>query len=245
MNLPKNPIILIPARMSSVRLPNKPLAIINGDPMIVHVWRRAIEAKLGRVVVACGEDEILKVIEKAGGEAVLTDPNEPSGSDRIFSALQTLDPSCEHDAVLNIQGDLPVLESSTIESAWMLLASNNVDIGTAAAPITIHEERHNPSVVKAIVAWEEDKPKGRALYFTRATAPSGDGPLFHHIGLYAYRREALEKFVTLPVSPLEQREKLEQLRALENGMRIDVALVDTVPFGVDTPEDLERARKLL
>ncbi|MBB45167.1 MAG: 3-deoxy-manno-octulosonate cytidylyltransferase [Rhodospirillaceae bacterium] len=245
MNLPKNPIILIPARMSSVRLPNKPLAIINGDPMIVHVWRRAVEAKLGRVVVACGEDEILKVIQKAGGEAVLTDPSEPSGSDRIFSALQTLDPSCEHDAVLNIQGDLPVLESSTIESAWMLLSNNNVDIGTAAAPITIYEERHNPSVVKAIVSWEEDKPKGRALYFTRATAPSGEGPLFHHIGLYAYRREALEKFVTLPLSPLEKREKLEQLRALENGMRIDVALVDTVPFGVDTPEDLERARKLL
>tara|TARA_B100001057_G_C22840653_1_gene946959 strand:- start:1721 stop:2416 length:696 start_codon:yes stop_codon:yes gene_type:complete len=231
--------------MSSVRLPNKPLAIINGDPMIVHVWRRAVEAKLGRVVVACGEDEILKVIQKAGGEAVLTDPSEPSGSDRIFSALQTLDPSCEHDAVLNIQGDLPVLESSTIESAWMLLSNNNVDIGTAAAPITIYEERHNPSVVKAIVSWEEDKPKGRALYFTRATAPSGEGPLFHHIGLYAYRREALEKFVTLPLSPLEKREKLEQLRALENGMRIDVALVDTVPFGVDTPEDLERARKLL
>ena len=245
MNLPRNPIILIPARMSSVRLPNKPLAIINGDAMIVHVWRRAVQANLGRVVVACGEGAIQEAIQKAGGEAVLTDPKEPSGSDRIFSALQNLDPDYEHDAVINIQGDLPILETSTIEAAWMLLADENVDIGTAAAQITINEERNNPSVVKAIVAWEKNKLKGRALYFTRASAPSGEGPLFHHIGLYAFRRTALEKFVNLPMSPLEKREKLEQLRALENEMRIDVALVDTVPFGVDTPEDLERARKLL
>ena len=245
MNLPRNPIILIPARMSSVRLPNKPLAIINGDAMIVHVWRRAVQANLGRVVVACGEGAIQEAIQKAGGEAVLTDPKEPSGSDRIFSALQNLDPDYEYDAVINIQGDLPILETSTIEAAWMLLADENVDIGTAAAQITINEERNNPSVVKAIVAWEKNKLKGRALYFTRASAPSGEGPLYHHIGLYAFRRTALEKFVNLPMSPLEKREKLEQLRALENEMRIDVALVDTVPFGVDTPEDLERARKLL
>ena len=245
MNLPRKPIILIPARMSSVRLPNKPLAIINGDAMIVHVWRRAVEANLGRVVVACGEEAIQEAIQEAGGEAVLTDPKEPSGSDRIFSALQNLDPDYKHDAVINIQGDLPVLETSTIKAAWMLLADENVDIGTAAAQITINEERNNPSVVKAIVAWEKNKLKGRALYFTRASAPSGEGPLYHHIGLYAFRRTALEKFVNLPMSPLEKREKLEQLRALENEMRIDVALVDTVPFGVDTPEDLERARKLL
>ena len=245
MNLPRNPIILIPARMSSVRLPNKPLAIINGDAMIVHVWRRAVQANLGRVVVACGEGAIQEAIQKAGGEAVLTDPKQPSGSDRIFSALQNLDPDHEHDAVINIQGDLPILETSTVEAAWMLLADENVDIGTAAAQITINEERNNPSVVKAIVAWEKNKLKGRALYFTRASAPSGEGPLYHHIGLYAFRRTALEKFVNLPMSPLEKREKLEQLRALENEMRIDVALVDTVPFGVDTPEDLERARKLL
>ena len=245
MNLPRKPIILIPARMSSVRLPNKPLAIINGDAMIVHVWRRAVQANLGWVVVACGEGAIQEAIQKAGGEAVLTNPEEPSGSDRIFSALQNLDPCHEHDAVINVQGDLPILETPTIEAAWMLLADENVDIGTAAAQITINEERNNPSVVKAIVAWEKNKLKGRALYFTRASAPSGEGPLYHHIGLYAFRRTALEKFVNLPMSPLEKREKLEQLRALENEMRIDVALVDTVPFGVDTPEDLERARKLL
>ena len=245
MNLPKNPIILIPARMKSTRLPNKPLALINGEAMIIHVWRRAIEANLGRVVVACGETEIVEVIKNVGGEAVLTKPDEPSGSDRIFSALKKIDPQYQHDAVINIQGDLPILAPSTIEAAWSLLAEQAVDIGTVAAQITIQEERFNPSVVKAIVAWNSEQKSGRALYFTRTSAPSGDGPLFHHIGLYAYRRAALEQFVTLPVSPLEKREKLEQLRALEYGMRIDVARVDTVPFGVDTPGDLERAKKLL
>ena len=245
MSLPKNPIILIPARMKSLRLPNKPLADINGEAMIVHVWRRAIESKLGRVVVACGENEIVKTVEDAGGEAVLTDPNEPSGSDRIFSALKKIDPGGQHDAIINVQGDLPILEDSTIKAAWLLLANKEVSIGTVAAQITIDEERTNPSVVKAIVAWNSDKPTGRALYFTRATAPAGDGPLFHHIGLYAYRRAALERFVALPVSSLEKQERLEQLRALEYGMRIEVALVDTVPFGVDTQEDLERARTLV
>ena len=245
MPAPQNPIILIPARMQASRLPNKPLANINGEAMIVHVLRRAWEADLGRVVVAAGEQEIKDAIEAAGGEAVLTDPALPSGSDRIYAALAMLDPNGRHDAIINVQGDLPILETATVRAAWRLLDQEAVDIGTVAAEIVVPEERVNNSVVKAIVAWEADGNHGRALYFTRASAPAGDGPMFHHIGLYAYRRSALERFVTLPQCQLERQEKLEQLRALEAGMRIDVARVDTVPFGVDTPADLKRARELL
>ena len=242
---PKNPVVIIPARLSSTRLPDKPLADINGEPMIVHVWRRAMEAGVGPVVVAAAERAIAEAVEKAGGKAVLTDPDLPSGSDRIHQALQRLDPAKAHDAVVNIQGDLPTIESGPIKAALDLLSGAEVDIGTLAAEITRAEERDNPNVVKAVFACPPGARCGRALYFTRATAPSGDGPLYHHIGLYAYRRAALERFVALPPGILEQRERLEQLRALEAGMRIDVALVDTVPLGVDTPADLDRARALL
>jgi len=243
--MPKNPIILIPARMQSQRLPNKPLALINGVPMIVRVWNIAMRAKLGRVIVACSDIEIAEVIKHEGGEAVLTNPNLPSGSDRIFEALQKTDPSKNHDAIINIQGDLPILEKTTIVAAYNLLQNKNVDIGTVAAKILTEEERSAQSVVKAVVAWDSSGERGKALYFTRAAAPTGDGAMFHHIGLYAYQRHALERFVTLPTSPLEEQERLEQLRALENDMRIEVALVDTVPFGVDTPEDLEKAQTIV
>jgi 3-deoxy-manno-octulosonate cytidylyltransferase (CMP-KDO synthetase) len=245
MTFNSNPIILIPCRMNSTRLPNKPLADINGMPMIVRVWQIAVKANLGRVIVACGEPEISEVIRNEGGEAVLTDPDLPSGSDRIFAALEDIDPSEKHDIVINLQGDLPLLERSTITAAFDLLQNERVDIGTVAAKITVPEEKLSPSIVKAIVAWNNDGITGRSLYFTRAPAPAGDGPMYHHIGLYTFRRRALERFVKLPMSSLERQERLEQLRALENGMRIDVALVDTVPFGVDTPEDLEKAKILI
>ena len=245
MTFNSNPIILIPCRMNSTRLPNKPLADINGVPMIVRVWQIAVKANLGRVIVACGEPEISEVIRNEGGEAVLTDPDLPSGSDRIFAALEEIDPSEKHDIVINLQGDLPLLERSTITATFDLLQNERVDIGTVAAKITVPEEKLSPSIVKAIVAWNNDGITGRSLYFTRAPAPAGDGPMYHHIGLYTFRRRALERFVKLPMSSLEQQERLEQLRALENGMRIDVALVDTVPFGVDTPEDLEKAKTLI
>jgi 3-deoxy-manno-octulosonate cytidylyltransferase (CMP-KDO synthetase) len=245
MTFNSNPIILIPCRMNSTRLPNKPLADINGMPMIVRVWQIAVKANLGRVIVACGEPEISEVIRNEGGEAVLTDPDLPSGSDRIFAALEEIDPSEKHDIVINLQGDLPLLERSTITAAFDLLQNERVDIGTVAAKITVPEEKLSPSIVKAIVAWNNDGITGRSLYFTRAPAPAGDGPMYHHIGLYTFRRRALERFVKLPMSFLERQERLEQLRALENGMRIDVALVDTVPFGVDTPEDLEKAKILI
>ena len=240
-----NPIILIPARMNSTRLPNKPLADINGVPMIVRVWQIAVDANIGRVIVASGDTEISKAIQNEGGEAILTDPALPSGSDRIFAALEKADPSKKHDIIINLQGDLPLLERSTITAAYDLMDNDQVDIGTVAAKIISLEEKLSPSIVKAIVAWNNDGITGRALYFTRAPAPTGNGPMYHHIGLYTYKRHALERFVKLPISPLEQQEKLEQLRALENGMRIDVALVDTVPFGVDTPEDLEKAKLLI
>jgi 3-deoxy-manno-octulosonate cytidylyltransferase (CMP-KDO synthetase) len=241
-----NPIILIPARMASTRLPDKPLADIHGKLMIVHVMERALESKLGRVVIACAEAAIKAAVEKAGGEAVLTDPALPSGSDRILAALKTIDAAGKHDVVINVQGDLPTLEPQLIKTAAALL-KNDVAIGTLAAIITKESEKTNPNVVKAIteIDFSKNQKTGRALYFTRTTAPSGDGPLLHHIGLYAYQRTALEKFVAAPPSVLEKREKLEQLRALALGMRIDVAVVDTVPLGVDTPEDLEIARRLL
>jgi 3-deoxy-manno-octulosonate cytidylyltransferase (CMP-KDO synthetase) len=231
------PILLIPARMASARLPGKPLAAIAGRPMIVRVWERAMAAGLGPVVVAAGEPEIAAAVEQAGGRAVLTSPDLPSGSDRIFAALKMVDPEARHDVVVNLQGDLPALEPETIRA--VVDALGDADIATLAAEITDPAERDNPSVVKAVVAWNGSK--GRALYFTRATAPSGSGPLFHHIGIYAFSRPALARFVALTPSPLEQREKLEQLRALEAGMSIAVARVDRVPLSVDTPADLERA----
>lgn len=240
-----NPVVMIPARMASTRLPGKPLAPIAGEPMIVHVLRRAQEADVGPVVVACAETEIAEAIENAGGYAAMTKPDHPSGSDRIWEALGVFDPEGQYDVVINVQGDLPTIETSAINAALAPLTEPDVDIATLVAEITEESEKDNPNVVKAIVGFAEGKAIGRALYFTRATAPTGGGPLYHHIGLYAYRRAALEQFVSLSPGVLEQRERLEQLRALENGMRIDVACVDTVPFGVDTPADLERAEELL
>ncbi len=228
-----------------MRLPGKPLADIAGQPMIVRVWARAMAAGLGPVVVAAGEEEIVRCVEKAGGRAVLTDPNLASGSDRIWAALKAVDPKGAHDVVVNLQGDLPALDPGQLKTVVDALAKSGADIATLAAPIDNAADETNPAVVKAVVAWDADERLGRALYFTRTTAPGGEGALYHHVGLYAYRREALESFVALPPSPLESREKLEQLRALEAGMSIAVARVDEAPLSVDTPADLERARKLL
>jgi 3-deoxy-manno-octulosonate cytidylyltransferase (CMP-KDO synthetase) len=237
-----NPIVLIPARMASQRLPNKPLELIGGKPMIVHVWQRAVKAGVGEVVVACDGEAIAEAVTRAGGRVVVTDPNLPSGSDRIYQALTNIDPKRVHDIVVNVQGDMPTFDPALINQSIALLKNPAVDIGTLAAIITEEREKTDPAVVKPVIAFET-ATRGRALYFSRTAVPSGDGPLYHHIGLYAYRRAALEKFVKLPPSPLEKREKLEQLRALEAGMRIDVAIVDTVPLGVDTPETLDIARK--
>lgn len=232
-----NPLILIPARLASTRLPNKPLALIGGEPMIVQVWRRAVAAGIGEVVVAADSQAIQSAIESAGGRAVLTDPDLPSGSDRIFAALCDIDPEKKHDVIINVQGDMPTLDPEIIIAAAKLLDDPGTDIGTLAAVITDPHEKTDPAVVKIALAGT------RALYFSRALIPANEGPHFHHIGIYAYRRAALERFVEMPPSVLESREKLEQLRALEAGMRIDVAVVDAVPLGVDTPEGLEKARK--
>jgi 3-deoxy-manno-octulosonate cytidylyltransferase (CMP-KDO synthetase) len=239
-------VVLIPARLAATRLPDKPLLPIGGVPMIVHVWRRAVEADLGPVVVACAEQVIADAVRAAGGEAVLTDPALPSGTDRIHQALGRLDPERRYELVVNVQGDLPVLEPAALRRVVEPIRLLGTDLGTLASPTEGEEERANPNVVKAVASFtEEDPTLGRALYFTRATAPTGPGPVWHHIGIYAYTRAALERFATLRPSPLERRERLEQLRALENGMTIGVRLVDTVPFGVDTPADLERARAIL
>lgn len=239
-----DPLIVIPARMAALRLPGKPLADIHGAPMIVHVWRRAVEAAIGPVLVATDSVEIAAAIAGAGGEAVMTRADHPSGSDRIHEAVEQFDPDGRHDVIVNVQGDLPTIDPRIIAASLLPLANPAVDIATLAAIIRREEERHASHVVKAI-----GTPLGlnhlRALYFTRATAPWGEGDLFHHIGLYAYRRAALSRFVGLAPSPLERREKLEQLRAIEAGMRIDIVVVDTVPLGVDTPDDLDRARALL
>ena len=247
MARPRSPIILIPARMKSVRLPGKPLADIGGQPMIVQVWRRAMEAGLGPVCVAAAEPEIAEAVTKAGGNAVLTDPDHPSGSDRIFEALHKIDPGARHDAIVNLQGDLPTIDPAIIRRVVDPLEDAAVDIATLAVEITRDAERVDPNVVKAVAAFDQAAGKSiaRALYFSRATVPANEGPHYHHIGIYAYRRAALERFVALPPGVLERREKLEQLRALEAGMRIDVALVDTLPLGVDTPAELERARAIL
>ena len=237
-------IIVIPARMASQRLPDKPLADIGGEAMIVHVMRRAEEANLGPVVVACAETEIAEVVTQAGGTAILTDPNHASGSDRIFEALNKVDPSGEYDSVINLQGDLPLIDPQAIRAALGPLQDPQVDIATLGCVITDEHEKNDPNVVKIVQSANEGAASGRALYFTRAPAPTGDGDMWHHIGIYAYRRAALARFVALSPSPLEKRERLEQLRALEAGMRVGVALVDTVPFGVDTPADLARARAM-
>jgi 3-deoxy-manno-octulosonate cytidylyltransferase (CMP-KDO synthetase) len=264
-----HPVILIPARMASTRLPNKPLAMIGDAPMIVHVWRRAVAAKLGDVVVACDGKDIADAIERAGGRAVITDPDLPSGSDRIYAALSQIDPYKKYDVVINLQGDMPTMNPDIIRKAAALLDNPAVDIGTLAAPIDNDRDKNDAAVVKVGISLprrgrvgegaglgdahyspEQECPPpshpptggGTATSFSRTA--SGAPPYYHHIGIYAYRRAALEKFVSLPPSPLELGEKLEQLRAMEAGMRIDVAIVDHAPIGVDTPETLEIARKL-
>jgi 3-deoxy-manno-octulosonate cytidylyltransferase (CMP-KDO synthetase) len=237
-------LVVIPARMQSTRLPGKPLADINGEPMIAHVWRRAIEADVGRVLVASDSEEINAVIRARGGEAVLTRSDHPSGSDRVFEAVKKVDRG-DVEVILNLQGDLPTLAPDTARACLEPVQQAGPDIATIVVEIRLEEERANPNVVKMVGTPTAAPGRLRALYFTRATAPAGEGPLYHHIGIYAYRRRALERFVSLPPSPLELRERLEQLRALEAGMRIDATIVDTVPLGVDTPADLERARQLL
>jgi len=239
-----NPIVIIPARMGSSRLPGKPLADICGEPMIAHVWRRAIEADVGPVLVAADDSRVVQAVEAVGGKAVLTRPDHQSGSDRIFEALGALDPAGAYDIVVNVQGDLPTIERQAVRACLAPLADAGVDIATLATPIARPEEKDDPNVVKAVGTLVAPG-RLRALYFTRARAPWGEGELLHHIGLYAYRRDALKAFVSMPASPLERREKLEQLRALEAGMRIDVMVVDAAPLGVDSPEDLGRARTIL
>ncbi|MFT8720225.1 3-deoxy-manno-octulosonate cytidylyltransferase [Acetobacter sp.] len=241
-----SPIVIIPARMASSRLPGKPLAEIAGRPMIVHVLERALAADVGRVVVAAAEPEIVDAVRGAGGEAVLTEPDLPSGSDRVHAALQQLDPTGRHDVIVNLQGDLPGLDPQTLRASLLPLGDSTVAIGTLVAPIRDEVEAQTDSVVKVACAFaSETAPIARALYFSRSRIPWGDGPLWHHIGVYAWRRAALERFVALPEAPLEKRERLEQLRALEAGMSIGCARVADAPFGVDTPADLERARRIL
>lgn len=247
MPIPLKPVVVIPARLAATRFPDKPLADIAGDPMIVHVWRRAAEAGIGPVIVAAGDRAIADAVEAAGGDAVMTDPDLPSGSDRVHQALERADPDRQFDTVINVQGDLPTIDPGLIAAVMEPFDTPEVDIATLAVEITEGRERTDPNVVKAVIALADDTARsGRALYFSRATVPSPpDGPHYHHIGLYGFRRESLDRFVTLPPGRLETLERLEQLRALEAGMRIDAVLVDTVPLGVDTPADLDRARALL
>jgi 3-deoxy-manno-octulosonate cytidylyltransferase (CMP-KDO synthetase) len=235
-------IVIIPARMGSSRLPGKPLADIAGKPMIVRVFERAVAAGIGPVVVAAGERAIAEAIESAGGTAVLTDPALASGTDRVFAALELADPEGLHSTVVNLQGDLPLLDPAILATAERTLRASGVDIATLASLISDEGDFDNPNVVKPVVAWDRDVSCGRALYFTRGRAPYGSGELYHHIGIYAFRRDALKRFVSLPPSPLERRENLEQLRALEAGMTIAVARVDKVPLSVDTPSDLAKVR---
>lgn len=239
-------LILIPARMASTRLPGKPLADIAGRPMIAQVAARALESGVGRVAVATDTLEVASAARAAGVEAVMTRGDHQSGSDRIFEALGALDPHGACETIVNLQGDLPTIAPSDIGAVLAPLDDPGVDIATLGVAIAEAQERIDPNVVKIVGASCSGRPdRLRALYFTRATAPWGEGPLYHHVGIYAYRRAALERFVALPPSPLETRERLEQLRALEAGMRIDAQIVGSVPLGVDTPRDLERARKIL
>jgi 3-deoxy-manno-octulosonate cytidylyltransferase (CMP-KDO synthetase) len=238
-------LIVIPARLKATRLPNKPLALIGDTPMIVHVWRSAVEAKAGPVVVAAGDPAIVDAVSAAGGQAVMTDPDLPSGSDRVHAAAEAFDPKGEFDVVVNVQGDLPTLDPALVAASIEPLDNQDVDIATVVARITEQEELSNPGVVKAAISLKPGERIGPALYFSRNCIPSGEGEHYHHIGIYAFRRAALRRFVALSPTFLEVRERLEQLRALEHGMRMSAALVNTIPLGVDTQEDLERARRLM
>lgn len=240
-----NPIVVIPARMASTRLPGKPLAEINGKPMILHMLDLGREAGIGPVAVACGDPEIAEAVRAAGGRAVLTDPALPSGSDRVHAALAELDPGGVHDVVVNLQGDLPTLDPEALRLVVMPLANPAIAIGTLVVPIRDDTEAATASFVKAACAFDDGQAIAPVLYFSRQPIPWGPGPRWHHLGIYAYRRAALDRFISLPPSPLERREQLEQLRALEDGMRISCVRMDHGPFGVDTAEDLERARSIL
>lgn len=247
-----NPIILIPSRMAAVRLPNKPMADIHGEPMVVHVWRRGMAADIGPVVVACCGSEIEDVVTKAGGQAVRTDPELPKGTDRIYAALKQIEaknPDKLHDIIINLQGDLPTISASLLHQVLAPLADPAVDIATIAAPITNEADLANINVVKIALAQPQETADGlkigRALYFSRCPIPFGAQTHYHHIGVYAYRRKALEAYVKMPISSLEAAEQLEQLRALEAGMRIDVAIVNETPPSIDTQEDLDHVRKML
>lgn len=244
MSRPKT-LVVLPSRLASTRLPDKPLADIGGAPMIVRVWERAVVADVGPVIVACGDAAIADAVREAGGTAVMTAADLPSGSDRVWVAAQTFDPDGAYEVIVNIQGDLPTLDPAIVRATVEALGGSEADIATPVARIVDDEERDNPNVVKAAVSFAEGAQVAPALYFSRQRIPSGDGDHYHHIGLYAFRRAALKRFVALPETGLERRERLEQLRALEDGMRITAALVDTIPLGVDTPADLERARRIL
>lgn len=241
-----NPVVIIPARMAATRLPNKPLLDINGKPMILHVCERALEADIGQVIVAAGDKEIYDVVLDAGYNAVLTDSELPSGSDRIYTALKIADPAGKYDIVINLQGDLPTIDPILLTTILPSLKRKETDISTLASIIHTEQEKNNPNVVKVIMSPDNQyENSGRALYFTRATAPWGEGNLLHHIGVYGYQRSSLKQFIHLDPSYLEKREKLEQLRALENNMYIHVTVVDTVPIGVDTLDDLNKAKIML
>jgi 3-deoxy-manno-octulosonate cytidylyltransferase (CMP-KDO synthetase) len=235
------PIIIIPARLAAERLPGKPLLDVCGVPLVVHVWRRAREAELGPVLVATDAPEIARAVEAAGGTAMMTGAEHASGSDRVFEAVTAADGDGRHDIVINLQGDMPDIAASTLRAGALPLADLAVDIGTVATTLSEPELSEDPAVVK-LIGTRIGKNRLRALYFTRAVAPWGKGDLLQHIGVYAFRRSALARFAALPRSALERREGLEQLRAVEAGMRIDVALVDEAPIGVDTPASLQRAR---
>ncbi|MFW5680002.1 MAG: 3-deoxy-manno-octulosonate cytidylyltransferase [Pseudomonadota bacterium] len=239
-------LVVIPARLAATRLPNKPLLDIAGEPMVLHVWRRGVEAGLGPVVVAAADPEIAFAVEAAGGRAVLTDPDLPSGTDRVLAAVEELDPGRTVDLVVNLQGDMPEVDPDSLALALAPVLEDGADIGTLVVATEDPAERDDPSCVKAIVSFTDPgRTRGNALYFTRAAAPSGPGPLYHHVGIYGFRRDALERFCDLPPSQLEQRERLEQLRALEAGMRIGVRSVAAAPPGIDTGDDLEAARRRL
>ena len=240
------PLLIIPVRLAATRLPRKPLAQIHGKPMIFHVWEKAMKANLGPVVVACGDQEIVTEVKKFGGTAILTDPNLPSGTDRIKIAADIFDPNESYTCILNVQGDLPTLDPQLLHNVLEPLANTSVDISTIATVIHDPQDLQNENMVKVALSLEEGKEIGRALYFSRLPVPYGKGPHYHHVGLYAYKRDALRTFVRLPVNPLEATEKLEQLRALAHGMRIDVKVIHTsAPFGVDTQSDLERAIRII
>ncbi len=241
-----NPLIIIPVRLASTRLPRKALAQIHGKPMIFHVWEKAMKSSLGPVVIACGDQEIVDEVLEFGGEAILTDPALPSGTDRIKVAADIFDPKGEYNSIINVQGDLPTLDPFLLHEVLEPLKKEDVDISTIATLIQNHNELQNENIVKTVLSLGEGGNIGRALYFSRLPVPFGKGPHFHHVGLYAYKRKALNTFVDLPINPLETTEKLEQLRALAHGMRIDVKIIEkSAPFGVDTQEDLEKAIRIV